>query len=676
MAKFDAKDISDAVAEMEADRSEWRKAAEVWERMWKLQRTSDGADRYTRKDIDAVESITTADPFNIVQLVQRFVASDLRMEIPYLSVDDDDDERSETMEEWGTSFWQRACRQQGRNLTDDMTWYSSVRGRGVIHTSWVKDSLKKMGLDGRRLPILPRTLDPMDAGVQRGPYWADYGYHQYEAKAAYIKQMYPDFKFPDQKYSWQNPKKNYKVIDFYWLDKGSIWNAVTIGGEFVKAPVKTDYPELPLVEWYADGAPIDDELARSLSILHPIADLWLYKCELASAIGTGLLYYFDPIVKAVGFSKEIEIEPGAVINLNTGQDIDFVRGEPNVPMADKMLQLIQTSMDQSTFPAVLYGESGGVQAGFAINNLATQARNRIKTIRGNLEGALEAVFEQAFAIVEIMGKEEGVDVWGKSSMTERSRPIHLDKKVIRGNYANEISLVPEIPTDETGRIQIWLQMVKEGIVSKATMRNRAINIPLPRDEETRIQIEAAIADPSLAPKVNLRAFQRRFKKDTLELLISGTPLEQVAQQEEQWKQQKKMEKEQAKQERQMQKQMEEAQQNAAMNPPMPPGMPPGLGGPPMPTPPSPLPGPMGAEAGSPLPPPNPDFGAPGTEPPNPMQPPGMTNIPPQAAGQLSRADMGVNPTSPVGAFQEAIGQPLPDNEILQRLAAQQGGASL
>jgi hypothetical protein len=671
--KFDAKEITDAVADMESDRADWRRAAEIWERMWKLKRTAEGTDRYTSKEVDEVESITTADPFNIVQLVQRFVASDLRLDVPYLSAEDDDDERSETMEEWATSFWQRACRQQGRNLTDDMTWFSAVRGRGIVHTSWVYEALKDMGLQDRRLPILPRILDPFNAGVKRGPYWADYGYHQYSADTAYIKQMYPKFQFDDaRRYTWQKGKTKYKVIDFYWLDKGSIWNAVSVNGKFAKNPVKTDYPELPLIEWYADGAPLDDELSKSLGILHPIADLWPYKCELASAIGTGLLYYFDPIVKAIGFNKEIEVEPGAVINLTKDQDIDFVRGEPNVPMADKMLQLIQTSMDQSTFPAVLYGEQpGGVQAGFAINNLATQARNRVKTIRGNLEGALEAVFEQVFAIVEIMGDEKGVDVWGGSTMTDRSRPIHLDKDIIKGNYATEVSLIPEIPTDETGRIQIWLQMVKEGIVSKATMRNRAINVPLPRDEETRIQIEKAMEDPALAPKVTLRAMQKRFSRDTWELLIAGTPLENAEQQEAQWRAQKKEQRQQAKEQRRMEKLMAAAAANP--QPALPPGpMSMGPGGPP----------PMGPSTGAPMMPPGgapspmdfgTDFGAPEPES---MQPPGLTNIPPQAAGQLSRADLGVTPQSPPGAFQQAVGgEQLPPNEILDRLR-NQGGATL
>lgn len=689
--KLDAADIQDLVQETERKRSDWAAVAEKWEDMWALKRFGDN--RKDIKELDGIEAITTPDPFNIVQLVTRFVASDIRIEIPYISATEEDDDRSTKIEEWATSFWQRSSRQQGRNLIDDMTWLSAVRGRGAMQILWIKEELPKK-LQSKRLPILPRTLDPFNVGVKRGPYWTEHAYHKYEASRSDIQQRYPKYEMTETKGTWrQHWSEKLKVIDFWYMDEaGNVCHTVTVDGKFAKEPKITDYPEIPIIEWMADGAPIEDELARSLSILHPIRTSWQYKCELASKIGTGLLYYFDPLLIAMGFDpgQKVQVGPGEIAYLEQGQSLDALRPEPNVPMAEKMLALIQTGIDQATFPAVTFGEApGGVQAGFALNNLAQQARSRVNTIRGNLEGALEAGNELILGLVEVFGEKDGVEMWGKSSMGDRSRPVNLSAKDIKGNYANEVRLIPEIPSDETGRIGIWLQMVKEGIVSKGTMRNRGVNIPLPRDEETRISVERALDMPEMAQKHTLRAMQKAYKQDDWELMISGTPLQQVHEAEMAWKEQKEAEAEaarEAKRQEKMQREMEAAQMSAmqaqGMGGPMipPPGMgmhrmpdgtmmPDSMMGPgngPMPMAqrppeamgdPSMMQPPM--QGGPPMPP---DMG---------MQPPGLPGIPPEAAGQMTPEMMGIPPGGPPGQFQALMGEPLSDEEMLQRLTGGQ-----
>lgn len=681
MPKFEAKEIKQLVEELEGERSHWRRATTEWQQMWELYRYD--LDRKDAKDLHGMEQVITSDPFNIVQLVSRFVASEVRIEVPYASATEKNDNRSMKMEEWLTSFWTRSGRQQRRNIPEDMTWWSAVRGRGAMQVAWISKALKDFGLEKRRLPILPRTLDPLNVGVCRGPYWTEYAYHRYTEKAAYVRQMYPNYKFPEVKYTWQHHAKEYEVIDFYYMDKGSVWNCVVIEGQFAKKPVKTDYIEIPLFEWYADGAPLDDELAKSLSILHPVRDLWKYKCDLATAIGTGLLYYFDPIVKAIGFQHEVTIGPGEVINLPApGMDLEFVRGEPNVPMAEKMLQLVQTSIDQSTFPAVLYGEQpGGVQAGFAINSLAQQARNRVKTIRSNLEAAFEYANELILSQVEHMAGEDGIEVWGSSEMSDRSRPHILTKRDIKGVYNTEVSLIPEIPTDETGRINIWLQMVRDGIVSKQTMRDRALNVPLPRDEENRIAVEQAMMSQDLQPKTHIRALQSYLDKTTFEKFIAVTNLQGIYDQEQQWEEQKRQEEEQekaAKEEAKRQAEMQAMMQQMGPSPlpggmggPMTPGLgDPSMGQPPMDPmmmPPGMPPGgmPLGPESAPPMPI---SMGDPS------MQLPGAPGMSPESMGQLTPEMLGIPPSAPPGTFNEMTGQPLSEQELLDAIARQSGGA--
>src|SRR5687768_3991277 len=154
-----------------------------------------------------------------------------------------------------------------------------------------------------------------------------------------------------------------------------------------------------------------------------------------------------------------------------------------------------------------------------------------------------------------------------------------------------------MPMDDTQKILAWSNLVEKGLISKAFFRDEALNVQMPRDEETRIALEQALQSPEMQLKAQLRALQKSYDQADWELMIQGTPLQQVHEQEQQWEQQKEAQAEAAREARRqekMQKEMQERmmEQMANMPPPpmgpemMPPGgMPPGgipLGGPPMP----------------------------------------------------------------------------------------------
>lgn len=693
--KLDEGDIKDLVQETERKRSDWMKAAEKWEDMWSLKRPD--SNRVVR-ELDGLEQVTTPDPYNIVQLVSRFVAEEMRVELPQLGPKSEDDQRSNSLEAFLVSFDKLSGKRQGRNLIPDKTWYTATRGCGAAQVLWVRDELKRLKVEKKYPPILKRNLDPFNVGLIRNMYLVEVAYHKYEASRTYVRNMYPDFDLPEDQNKWRSYfNEKFTVVDVYWAHEGSIWHAVTIEDKFAKRPTKTDYPEVPIITWSGDGAPVDDELAQNLSILHPIKDLWEYKCALASKIGTGLLYYFDPIIKAINIDDDVKIGPGETVRIRDGQNLDVLRPEPNVPMAEKMLALVQTSMDQATFPAVLYGEhTGGVQAGFAINSLAQQARSRVNIIRSNIETAMEVENALTLGLIEAFAPEEGVEIWRGSKLTEQSRPIRIRAKDIKGNYENEVRLIPEVPIEDSARTAQWLQMVKESIVSRGTMRNLGINMLLPHDEEVRIAVEQLMLSPEAQPLVQLRALQKRFDQSEWEAMIQTMPsVKQAYETEQAWRAQKAQEDEAAREARRQEKMQREMQEMmASMGPPlppemmglmsggpqsppiMPPGPPPG-GPPPLSLPPSGPPG-MPPELSGMTPPmapptmiPPPGLGGPPpmSGPPG-LQPPGVEGMPPQMMGQVAPDDigLGVPGMNPPGTFQEMMGEPLTDDEILRRLS--------
>ena len=574
---------------------------------------------------------------------------------------------------------------------EDMTWYSAVRGRGAMEVVWVKDVLPKR-LQETRLPIIARLLDPLNVGVKRGPLYTEYAYHEYDASPTYVRQNYPKYKLDETKYGQHgyHGSKECKIVSFWYHgDDGSVWHCVTIDGKFAKKPTKTDYPDLPIIEWTGDGAPIEDETYRSLSILHPLKDLYPYKCRLASQIGTGLLYYFYPIIKAFGFNGDVTVGPGETVSMpSKDATLDMLRPDMNVNLAQTMLTMVDQQIQQSTFPSVMYGDAGGASSGYAINQLGQSAKGRVGAIRGNQEGAIERADELVFALVEIFGGDEGVNMWGKSAQEGRSRPVILKGKDIKGNYANKVTLVPEIPTDETQRITTWLQLVNAGIISKATYRDRILNIPLPRDEDLRVTIEQGMMAPEMSNKKTLRAIQAWYKdRDDWELMIQGTPLEQIYQQEQQMLAQQAAEKEAEKAARKEQRDMQRMMESlppeilAQLQGGMPPGMPPQ--GPPI-GPGMPGMGDMGAMGGGGMPPmpmqegsmgPPPGMMPPGMGPegmpPGAMPPgmplPGMEGMPGEMTGQITPEMMGIPQGSPPGMFEQMTGQPVDEAEIRRQM---------
>jgi hypothetical protein len=258
--------------------------------------------------------------------------------------------------------------------------------------------------------------------------------------------------------------------------------------------------------------------------------------------------------------------------------------------------------------------------------------------------------------------EEGVEVYGRSSRGDRGKPLKLDAKTIKGNYANQVSLMPESPMDDVGKLTAYSHLIDKGVISKTFFQNRIMNIPVPRDEELKIAFERALQMPEMQQKHTLRAMQKSMAQDDWELAIQGTPLQKVHESEMQWRAQKKAEAEAAKEARRLEKQQKEMQEMMANMPPPPPGMmgppgiPPGMmppGGPPMmppPGPPSMPPGMMG--------PPMPPQGN--------MQPQGLPGVPPGMAGQMTPDMLGIPPGAMPGQFDQMMGGPPPTEEDLLR----------
>ncbi|MBP8183352.1 MAG: hypothetical protein KAX88_04555, partial [Rhodoferax sp.] len=537
--KLTAEEIESHVLDTEKARAGYVIAADVWEKMWTLQLYDKTPKQVLLRE--GREQVTLPTPYNIVHLARRLIASEPQIEVPAEDNEHDDDDSADKRQRWLSAFWQRTNREQRRDIIADAAWQVLVRGRCVFEVKWIEDELPKRYKENR-LPVLLRTLDPLNVGVKNGPLYTEYAYHKYRQERGLAAQRYPNLKKSalwrereiDKRYgALSGVASEVEIVDYWYCDgDGAVWNAVLCDGIFAKQPKKTPYPDIPIVEGYGDASPLEDEEFKSLSILHPIKDLWPYQCRLASQVGTGLLFYFWPaILVSNEMGQEVpdlDIRPGVTTPVPMGTKVEMVRGDVNVPLAQTMLTQIDAHIQQSTFPGVMYGQAPGqMSAGYGVSILADQARGRIAQFRTNLENTLEHVNEIVLGLVEEYASEKnGVKVWGRGGSDGKLYHEVLKPSDIQGQWHSLVSLTPQITTDDAQKQTLGLRMVEKGIISKRTFRDRIMSMNFPADEQERIELEKALDSPQMQPKVLLRAVQSYFP-DTWEEVIKGTPFEQV-----------------------------------------------------------------------------------------------------------------------------------------------------
>ena len=653
---FEIDEILDRVRETEEDRAGYAKSAAHWEKMWGLKAHTKTPEQAL--DEDGQELVTTPTPYNVVHLARRLISQDPRIEVPSTDVASKEGMSAARRERFLTAFWQRANKERGRIVVGDATWQALVRGRYCLEVTWVKDALPER-LKDKRLPIMVRTLDPLNVGVKRGALWTEYAYHKYRDRRSNVRQRYPDLELAPAKLGGPlGYRDEIDVVDFWWTDEldGSIWHSVLVDKQYAIEPVKTDYPDIPIIEGYGDSAPISSEEMASLSILFPIDGAWQYACRLASQIGTGLLWAFWPAILVSNEGgvevPDFEVRPGTTTTVPFGTKVDIVRSDVNLPLANNMMQIVEKMTQESTFPGVLYGDAGNMQAGYGVSILSDAARGRVSLFRRNLESGIEQANALILGLVETFAKDEGVTVWAKSEKSGEIFRETLKASDIKGNFENLVTLTPQIPSDDIQKQTIGMRMVQEKIMSKKTYRDRFANITFPDDEGTRVEIEKALEDPAFAAKSALKAFQDTYP-DTWEQLIAGTPLEEEARKQEEAEAAEKQRREMEKLARQF----------------------PGLfapGGMPMPVQGGPAQPPSGAGMGPQMPPNlNMQSGPVQGIPAPPIQPPGMmmnAGVPPEAQGQLTPELMGLGPNVDPLLWAQITGQQVPPNEELDMLS--------
>src|SRR3990167_7172059 len=230
---LEIEDILRRVQRTEDDRADYCQLAEEWEDMWLL-KAFDETPEMARKD--GREQVTLPDPYNVVNLGLRMLSSRPSIVVPAEEVTEGKDEASEARQQFLVGVWQRSNHEQQRDLVLDGAWLAMVRGRGVFEVKWILEDIPKLQRK-HRLPILLRTLDPLNVGIHRGPLGPMWDFHKWEESKDAVFQMYPDLEGKlDERQGMSgldDEEDEVCIIDFWWIESdGAVWNAIVVEEEF------------------------------------------------------------------------------------------------------------------------------------------------------------------------------------------------------------------------------------------------------------------------------------------------------------------------------------------------------------------------------------------------------------------------------------------------------------
>lgn len=633
--KLEIQDVLTRVERCEDSRAEQVKRMKDWQKMYELDAgfTQDWKDAVTN---DGREQVVSSDPYNIVGLAMRLIPSQPKIDVPPRDETNQGNLDAQQLERWLTAMYGRVNWQQGSNFVDAVKLNVFKQGLGYVQALWVKDEYPEE-LRKKRFPILIRSLDPKAVGFVRGPKYVEYAFVKTTRSKLSVRQEYPKLT------RWEKPKvkradkvkteaDEIEVVDFWYTDEmsGKVWNCVVIDDEFAKEPKETVYPFIPIIEIKGEG--------DGYSILHSINGSWQYKCRLLSNIGTGVLWAtwpFFAIVNDSGYEiPDITVRPMATVNVPAGTSFNQVHPDVNLSVLNTMLTHIETQISQATFPAVLYGDAGNMQAGYGVNILSQAAGGRVAQATENLETGLMWLNELVLALVEAFDDDdEGVVLWGRDAGTEKLYKLMLKKNQIKGYYENAVQLKLKLPTDDMARQTFGLRL-RDGdnpLLSDQTVRDKYLGITVPADEQDRIDAERAMKHPEVMKKTAVLQFMKQYP-ETWEAVLAGTPLIDTAYAmvestlpPERWSDG-------------MMKWKTKTLGPGTMAPPggPGPGMPPGGPGP-------------------------------GIQPPAMMSGPMGGGVPPAMQGQMSPENLGMMHHENPALVASAMGQPLPPNQELQAL---------
>lgn len=494
------------------------------------------------EEIEPEEVIT---PFSF-QLVQRMVgtltADPVGVTVPAAGEGDEDVERASKIEKFLSAALDQLAKQADDDVLERFVECLIADGHGCMRVLWAPQLWRgyprrrrdqpeseynkqaELWKRGRPLPISWAWVDPLNVY----PIWSEFGLEAVlEVDQRDLLSLRPE--------SYNLVSKGGKVIPELWDfarvkgEEGSLtfrqlWTRDKLIYAVEDRIVHVEahgYGAPPYVYAMGDAVSTRDPGKMGLSMLFPLRYLQPYFDRLLSQKGTAIRFFCWPTLvyeqaepqTALGDdaslaeeANQLQIRPGKILPILQGERLYFLTWQGSGPDIDRQIAMVKGLMDQAGLPGVMYGDPGGTDTGYAINQLIAAARMKFKPTVAHAQRALEQVLGIILDIIEYKAKQT-LYVYAPGPRGKKGGWIGLGPEDIAGWRQVTVRLNPVMPTDKYATSSRVINEVKAGLRSELSGMEE-LGIEHPDEEMRRILIERWKKSPQVQQFLTEQALKR------------------------------------------------------------------------------------------------------------------------------------------------------------------------
>ena len=250
---------------------------------------------------------------------------------------------------------------------------------------------------------------------------------------------------------------------------------------------KHRYQRPPYVYSYGISPSTTERKYRGLSILFPLRHVLPQLDRILSQKATAVRLWCwpTPIMKVgsnqallaqlsngqvqieSGIPRTIEIVPGQTVTLYEDEEISFLTWQGNGPDADEMIALLMQMVEKAGLADVMYGQSGGGDSGYMVNQLIAAARMKFKPIVAHAERGMEQLIQALWDIVEYQIKQPLYlyDSTTDSKGKPKGQWLAIKPDDLDGYRQVRVKVNPLLPTDTYAKSSQAINEVRAGLRS-------------------------------------------------------------------------------------------------------------------------------------------------------------------------------------------------------------------
>jgi len=484
--------------------------------------------RFMRNAVDVpapmqAEVVQTPVGHQIIERMKGALTTDpLTITVPPSSEKADAQEQSSKMEKFALTAFDQLERQADQDVIDNFVESQIADGHACMRMLYARTLWRgfprrdRKGNEsdadwndrteewkrGKPLPIAWNWVDPLTVY----PLWGEFGLEGIlEVSEQDVLALHAE--------KWNVEKPDlWELSRLHEGSEGSVtfqqwWTPETltyaVEGEIVHH-TRHRYGVAPYVYAFGLGAASNEPALMGMSVLYPLRYLIPYLDRVLSQKASAVRMWCWPtiIFKQTGMGdqlgpdgtpilREVEIAPGATVDLYQDEEISFLTWRGNGPDADEVIQLVMGMIERAGLADTSYGQSRG-ESGYAINQLLAAARMRYKPIVKHAERALEQQVARLFDVVEYQAKQS-LHVYNRG---KGGGWITLAPDDLRGYRQVQVRLNPLLPTDTYARSSQALNEVRGGLRDRASAMEM-IGIEQPDEMKRRIDVDLWRARPEV-----------------------------------------------------------------------------------------------------------------------------------------------------------------------------------